>query len=95
MVYVLARIMVKEEAADTAGRILTKLALQSRQETGCLSYDVYRQAQAPHKFQTIEQWRDQAAADAHLKTAHVGAAFEAATPLLAASPEILAYDKLT
>lgn len=95
MVYVLARIMVKEEAADAADRILTKLAVQSRQETGCLSYDVYRQAQAPHKFQTIEQWRDQAAADAHLKTAHVGAAFEAATPLLAGSPEILAYDKLT
>jgi quinol monooxygenase YgiN len=70
MVYVLARMMVKEEAADAAGRILTKLAMQSRQETGCLSYDVYRQAQAPHVFQTVEQWRDKAAFDAHMKTAH-------------------------
>ncbi len=95
MVYVLARITVKEAAADTAGAILTKLAMRSRQETGCLSYDVYRQAQAPHIFQTVEQWRDNAAADAHMKTAHVGAAFEAATRLLAGAPEVLAYDKLT
>jgi quinol monooxygenase YgiN len=95
MVYVLARITVKAEAAGAVRGILSMLATQSRQEAGCLSYDVYQQAEGPHVFQTVEQWRDKAAADAHMKTAHVGAALTAATPLLAGAPEILAYDKLS
>jgi quinol monooxygenase YgiN len=96
MMYVLARITVKSEAADSARTILTRLAQQSRQEEpGCESYEVFVQADTPHVFQTVERWRDQAAFDGHMRSAHVGAALAAAGPLLAGPPEIKAYDKLT
>jgi len=94
MHYVLARITVKTEAADAASKILEELAAQSRTEGGCAQYEVYRQEQAPHIFQTVEHWRTKADADVHMTTAHVAAAFAAAGPLLAGAPEILAYTRV-
>lgn len=94
MHHVLARITVKPESAQTARGILLDLVAHSRQEPGCVSYELYQQAGNPHVFQTVEQWRDEAAADQHLRTIHVGAALAAATPLLAAPPEIQACTKL-
>lgn len=95
MVHILARISVKPDAADRARDILSSLAAQSRLEAGCLSYELYQRADAPHLFQTVEQWVDQASADAHMTTPHVGAAIAAAGPLFAAAPEIVAYRKLS
>ena len=94
MHYVLARITVKTEAAEEASNILEALAAQSRTEGGCIQYEVYRQEQSPHIFQTVEHWRTKADADIHMTTPHVGAAFAAASPLLAGPPEILAYTRV-
>ncbi|MGH6637504.1 MAG: putative quinol monooxygenase, partial [Polaromonas sp.] len=79
---------------DTARGILTELVTHSRKEAGCVSYELYQQADNPHVFQTVEQWKDQAAADAHMTMPHVGAAIAAAGALFAAPPEIVAYTKL-
>ncbi|MGJ7497099.1 putative quinol monooxygenase [Variovorax sp. RT4R15] len=91
---VLARITVKPEAAGVARDLLIDLAAKSRLESGCVAYALYQQADAPHVFQTVEQWTEKADADAHMATEHVGAAIAAATPLFAAPPEILAFTKL-
>ncbi|MDB5730194.1 MAG: antibiotic biosynthesis monooxygenase [Variovorax sp.] len=95
MHHVLARITVKPEAAEQARDILVELVAKSRQEAGCVAYALYQQAEAPHIFQTVEQWRGQADAEAHMRTPHVGAAIAAADPLFAAPPEILAWHRLT
>ncbi len=94
MHYVLARITVNADAADTARAILMGLVAQSRQEPGCVAYELYQQADMPHVFQTVEHWKDQAAADAPMSTAHVVAAIAAVGPLLAAPPEIVSCTKL-
>lgn len=94
MHYVLARITVKTEAAEAAGKVLAELAAQSRKEAGCVQYEVYCQEHAPHILQTVEHWRTKADADTHMTTPHVGAAFAAAGPLLAGAPEIVAYTRL-
>lgn len=94
MHYVLARITVKPEVAELAKYILVDLASKSRQESGCMSYELYQQTEAPHVFQTVEQWKEKADADAHMQSLHVGAAIAAASPLLAVAPEIVAYSRL-
>ncbi len=94
MHYVLARITVKTEAAEAAGKVLAELAAQSRKEPGCVQYEVYCQEQAPHILQTVEHWRTKADADIHMTTPHLAAAFAAAGPLLAGPPEIVAYSRL-
>ncbi|MEJ7688041.1 MAG: putative quinol monooxygenase [Variovorax sp.] len=94
MHHILARITVKPEAAEIAKGILMELVAKSRAEAGCVSYALYQQAESPHIFQTVEEWRDKADADAHMTTPHVGAAIAAASALYAMPPEILAYGKL-
>ncbi|WP_213959707.1 putative quinol monooxygenase [Variovorax sp. dw_954] len=94
MHHILARITFKPEAAAQGLAIMTELAARSREEKGCAAYQLFQQAEAPHVFQTVEEWADKAAADAHMATPHVGAAVAAAGPLFGAPPEILAYTRL-
>ena len=94
MFHVMARITLKPEAAEEGRKIMERLAAATRLEAGCLSYQLFQRPDAPHVFQTFEQWHDQAAADAHMSTPHVGAAIAAAGPLFATPPEILAFKLL-
>ncbi len=91
MHHVLARITVKPESAEAAKGVLIELVTASRKEAGCVSYALYQQEGAPHIFQTVEQWKDKAAADAHMTTPHVGAAIAAAGSMFAMPPEIVAW----
>ena len=94
MIHIMARINVKPESAAQAKAILTALVNESRKEAAYVAYALFQRPDAPHVFQTVEQWTDQAGADAHLKTAHVGAAIAAAGPMFTAAPEILAFSQL-
>jgi quinol monooxygenase YgiN len=92
--HVLARITFKPDAIEAGRKIMTDLVEQSRHDKGCMAYALYQQADAPHVFQTVEDWDTQADADAHMATAHVGAAIAAGMPLFATPPEILAFAKV-
>ena len=94
MIHILARINVKPESAAAARDILTTLVNASRKEPGCIDYQLLQRTDAPHVFQTVEAWADQASVDAHMAAANVGAAIAAAGPLFTAPPEILAFAKL-
>lgn len=94
MHHVLARIIVKPEAADAARGLFEELVKHTRQEEGCVSYDLYQQAAAPHIFTTVEVWKDAAAADHHMTTPHMDAALTAAGPLFDGMPDIQSYDRL-
>lgn len=67
---------------------LSGLVVPTRQEQGCLSYDLYESGAAPGTFITVERWRSQADLDAHMQTAHVAQALVAAGDALAAPPDI-------
>lgn len=75
---VVATIPVKAEHVDALRTALTGLAEATRQEPGCLAYDLYESAAAPGVFVTVERWSDQAALDAHMQAPHVAAAFASA-----------------
>jgi quinol monooxygenase YgiN len=76
--HVVATIPGKPEAAEALGAALGRLATATREEEGCLAYDVYGSATVPGTFVTVERWRDQAALDEHLQAPHVAEAFAAA-----------------
>ena len=81
--YVVATIPAKAEAADAIRGALQTLVAATRDEQGCLSYDLYESGAVPGTFVTVERWVDQAALDAHLQAAHVADAFAAADGALA------------
>lgn len=81
--HAVAVIPAKPEAAEAIGAALQQLAAATRDEEGCVAYDVFESAAAPGTFVTVERWVDQAAMDAHMQTPHVAAAFAAADGSLA------------
>ncbi len=86
---VVASIPVKPEAADEVRAALQTLVAATRQEEGCVSYDLYESAGAPGTFVTLERWTDAAALDAHMGMPHVADAFAAAGDAL--SGEVLIH----
>ncbi|MDR2563431.1 MAG: antibiotic biosynthesis monooxygenase [Prevotellaceae bacterium] len=46
------------------------LIINSRAEEGCLSYSLYQSASEANCFFFFEEWKDQAAIDAHFATPH-------------------------
>ncbi len=81
--HAVATIPAKAGSEEGIRAALTTLAEATRQEEGCLSYDLYESASAPGTFITLERWSDQGALEAHLTTPHVAAAFAAADGHLA------------
>jgi quinol monooxygenase YgiN len=55
---------------DEVATIFRKLQTASRREPGCLMYVVHRHRTDPHRFFIYEQYRDQAALDAHRNSEH-------------------------
>lgn len=80
---VVATIPARPDAEDDVRAALVRLTAASRDDEGCVSYELFESGAAPGTFLTVEVWRSQADLDAHLGSAHVAAAFEAAGPLLA------------
>jgi quinol monooxygenase YgiN len=75
--HVVATIPAKPEHVESIRAAMEHVAVESRKEDGCLSYDVYESAAVPGTFVTIERWVDQATMDLHLQTPHVAAAIAA------------------
>jgi len=94
MIHVMASIVVRPEHAAAAKGMLLQLVEASRREAGCLSYELFQRPDAPHVFQTVEQWRAQADVDAHMATPHVGAAIAAAMPMLATPLAVHSFAKI-
>lgn len=55
---------------NEVAEIFTKLQAASRQEPGCLMYIVHRHKDDPRHFFIYEQYRDEAALEAHRNTPH-------------------------
>lgn len=81
-VHVVARVSAKPDAAAQVAAILARLIVPSRQETGCLRYDLFHNQASPAELIFVEEWADEAALNTHLASAHLQAALNEAKPLL-------------
>lgn len=68
--------------ADALGAALTALVAPTRQEAGCLTYDLHRSLAAPWVWLVYETWASAESLAAHLRSAHVQAFLTTASVLL-------------
>lgn len=87
-VKIMARITGRADSVALLREVLRDLVGPSRGEAGCVSYELFQNQDNPMEFVTIEQWSNQAAADAHMGTPHVAMAISKAGALLALPPLI-------
>lgn len=85
---VVAVLTAKPGQEDVVRQALRALVSPTREEEGCLAYDLFESGAAPGVFLTQERWRGQDDLDAHLQTPHVAQAFASAGESLATAPGI-------
>jgi quinol monooxygenase YgiN len=73
---------------------LAGLLAPTRQEPGCLHYDLHQAAQEPAKFLFHENWTDKAALDAHLKSSHIQKLLPRVDELCVAFPQITFWERI-
>ncbi len=67
---IVATVVLKAEKRDELLAGFGRLVELSRQEAGNLRYDLHQDIQNPNRVVFFENWRDQAAIDAHNATEH-------------------------
>jgi quinol monooxygenase YgiN len=73
---------------------LTGLVAPTRQEAGCLNYDLHVAADDSTRFLFHENWTSRAHLDAHLKSAHIQALLPRVGELCVAAPEIKIWERI-
>ncbi|AOW95186.1 antibiotic biosynthesis monooxygenase [Rhodococcus sp. WMMA185] len=85
---VVATIPAKPGSEDTVRDGLSSLAAESRNEEGCVSYELFESGSQPGTFVIVEVWASQAAIDAHMKSPHFQSAAGLFGEHLAGAPAI-------
>lgn len=68
MIYLIILLTVKDEAdVEKVSELLAEQGRRSREEPGCLRFEVYHSTTDRTKFVLTEHWESQAAIDAHRK----------------------------
>jgi quinol monooxygenase YgiN len=93
-VKVILRVIAKPDKIEELRSVLLQLAAASREEDGCLGYEVLQNTADPYDFTLIEEWTTEGGLDTHLTSAHVQEAFSKGIPLLAKEPDNRRYSVL-
>jgi len=93
-VHVVARVSAKPDSAAQVAAILSRLIVPSRQEPGCLRYELFHNQANPAEMVFVEEWADDAALDTHLATAHLQSALSEAKPFLSKIIDMRKYSPI-
>ena len=88
---VVARIVAKPGSVDVVREGLKSLLEPTRQEVGCILYELMQNEADPTDFTFYEEWTNGAALDAHAGSAHLESAFRALDGHLALPPDVRRY----
>jgi len=93
-VTVIAQIKARPGQEEKVKDALLALIPPTRQEPGCLNYDLHRADDDPARFLFHENWQSKADLDAHLQKPHLQAFLARADELLAEPPSITLWRRL-
>lgn len=68
---IVANIVAKDDQIEMVKAELIKLIEKTRQEDGCINYDLHQDNDNPAHFVFYENWASEAALDKHLTTKHI------------------------
>jgi quinol monooxygenase YgiN len=70
MIHIVAKNLVKESQVETFKVLSKELILKSKEEEGCIAYDLYEDMNNPTVLTFIEIWSDEEAIERHNKSDH-------------------------
>lgn len=93
-VRVVARLVALPDQVESLKTLLLELIEPTRQEQGCISYQLFQNAADPTDFTFIEEWQSAADLEAHLASTHIQAMGQRLSGLVAEEPDIRRYHLL-
>jgi quinol monooxygenase YgiN len=91
---VVARIIALPDKVEELKAVLLELIEPTRQEPGCIQYELLYNSSEPTDFTFVETWNSDEDLDIHLSSLHIQKAFEQVEGLLATLPDIRRYHLL-
>ena len=88
---VVARVQARPGSVEIVREGLRGLLEPTRNEVGCISYELMQNESDPSDFTFYEEWTDAAALDAHGLTPHIRSTFRQLDGHLAAAPDVRRY----
>ncbi|MDR1029163.1 MAG: antibiotic biosynthesis monooxygenase [Clostridiales Family XIII bacterium] len=70
MIKVVAKNVLKDGTKDRVLELLEEMIAKTRQENGCIKYELYESTEDPNTLTFIEEWEDADKLAAHMKTEH-------------------------
>ncbi len=92
MIVIHASIPIDPDRRDEALDLVKELAESSRAEEGIINYRATTDVNDPNVLRFIEQYKSEAAVEAHLETEHFKSFEEALPDLIAGEPEVLQFE---
>jgi quinol monooxygenase YgiN len=92
MIVIAAKMIGKPERKADILRLVAMVAKPSRAEAGCIAYNFYEKQPPASEFLFFEEWADQAAVDAHLKTPYFQEFMKQIPELIQGPPNIRMYE---
>jgi len=88
---VVARIEAQPDKVAEVRELLVSLVEPTRQETGCITYELLQNIKRPIDFTFVEEWTSEAALEAHANSDHLKAVGPKLRPITTAAPDIRVY----
>jgi quinol monooxygenase YgiN len=88
MIVVVGRVRTDSDKRAELVRIGTRVASASRQEPGCISYQVCQDKEDEDAFVFIEQWESDEALQAHFTTPHISEFMAAIQATIVGPPDV-------
>lgn len=91
---VIATFRARPDKENELRAALNGLVTPTRQESGCLNYDLHQSTDDPARFLFHENWTSKAHLDAHLQSAHIQAVLPRVPELCTEAPEITLWERV-
>ena len=88
---VVARIKALPDKVDLVRSILLELIEPTRNEEGCIVYELLQNKSDPTDFTFVEEWQSESFLDSHAKSQHLKGAAEKLRGVVAEAPDIRSY----
>jgi quinol monooxygenase YgiN len=88
---VIARVKARSEKVDELRALLIGLIVPTRQEPGCITYEMLQNKGDATEFTFVEEWTDEAALESHFRTSHIQDALKKLPNLLAEDLDLRRY----
>ncbi|MDR0852408.1 MAG: antibiotic biosynthesis monooxygenase [Clostridiales Family XIII bacterium] len=70
MLKIVAKNRLKEGSKDAVLALLDEMIARTREEVGCIKYELYERVGEPNLLVFIEEWESKESLDAHMNSEH-------------------------